>query len=434
MLSNFHHKISPLNALLSRFLLQNAILGFILGILIKQFFFLYQLPYFNYIEASLIFAFILGILSSGYFSETLGRKFLSNLSWAILSIALIMLISSHWSLLIWIGLAFAFFAQGVFITIFPIYVAECAPNLNRGAWVVGSFLALLLGVSIFSFMDFNLQIPQFYWPLSAIFLSVIALILNYGQPESPAWLSEQSRFEEARVVLQQLRAAEDIDKEIAVTKSSIRRRPGSWRQVYEHQLKTKLQVCRRLAFFRQLTGIGVMLFYLPYLFTHRWAIAPGAFWILIFTSLSTGLLFAAIYVDSVGRRKLMTISFIFQALILVLLGSTWGLNLAVTISILRVHELILLLSFLFFFALGSGPVTWLSWIELMPLRLRARHLATFMAMTLILGILIWLAYYFLINLMGIRIFYFVVALFSLVAAFYCWRRMPETKNYLLDEI
>ncbi len=423
-----------LKLIFTKICFQNLAIGFIIGVLVKQVFSLYQFPLFNVLEASLIFSFILGIFYSGFLSEHWGRKPLVTISWVILSIALAFLSFSQMIILIWAELAFSFFAIGFFVTVFPIYIAECAPAVKRGGWVLASFFCILLGISIFSFIDFNFQFNQVLWYLAANALAVMALAINHYQFESPAWLIEQARFEEARDILARLRSADVVDKEIAVSKSSIRRRPRSWQQIYERQLATKLRVGRFLALFRQLTGIGVMLLYLPYLFMQRWSVDPGVLWILIFISLSTGLLFAVIYVDSVGRRKLTTISFFAQAVILISLALSWKLNVQHEGMHETIHELILVLSFLFFFTLGAGPITWLAWVELMPLRSRARYVGRFLIVSLILGILIWFCYYFLIHLIGIREFYLTLAVLAFFAAVYCWQKMPETKKYLLDEI
>ncbi|HYF97932.1 MAG TPA: MFS transporter [Coxiellaceae bacterium] len=432
MTQNSNNPNLYLKLLFTKLISQSLILGIILGLFVKQFFSFNSVSLFAYVEVSLIFTFCLGILTAGHLSENQGRIFLVRCVWVLLSLLLLLLSITPWFGVIWIELALSFFAIGAFITLLPVYSAECAPSLSRGAWVISNFLALLLGVSLFVILDFKLQWAPWIECLLASGLSLMAFILSCYLAESPAWLLEQARIEEAKEVLEQLRLAEEITKEIAVMKSSIRRRPRTWQLIYERQLRNKFKVSRYLAVFRQLTGVGVILLYLPQLFLDRWPVTSGVLWILIFISVSTGLLFAAIYVDSVGRRTLTTFSFLTQTiLLLALLTLSQFKSQFVNFDL---YEMLLILSFLFFFALGAGPVTWLSWIELMPLRSRVRYLATFLLISLILGIISWLIYYVVINLAGIQWFYAIAAFFAFIATFYCWYKMPETKNYLLDEI
>lgn len=414
--------------LLIKLLLSNFFLGFIISILVKQLVGFNHSLFFNLIEATLVFALMMGILTSGYGGEYKGRLFWIISSWIVLGISSLSLsISGSRLWLLWIEMDLCFFAWGVLLSVIPVYTAECAPRFFRGTWVIANFLSFLVGAAFCLILDFNLQLSQEFLYLLAIIASVFALILSTYLNESPPWLFEQGRVLEGILRLENLRGVFKAIKETAIIKSSLRRRSRPWQPISKRQFKTKIHISLILAVLRQLSGISVMLLYIPNLFLTRW---PGHFsllWLLIFASLALGLFFATLYVDSEGRRLLILLSFLAQAVILFILIFSWEQS-------SWAENLLAYLGYLFFFALGAGPVTYLSWIELMPLRGRARYNSAFLVITLATAIVIWFVGFILIDILGARSFYSVSSFLAMLSFWYCWKKLPETKGFYLEEI
>ncbi|KAJ9242826.1 hypothetical protein DTO169E5_2997 [Paecilomyces variotii] len=118
----------------------------------------------------------------------------------------------HIAMLI-VGRVIAGVAGGMTISNCPVYMSEISPPHTRGllvglqgvcivwAYIIGS--ALALG---FSFVTYEYQ-----WRLNYIvhiFFAVLLLVSIFFLPESPRWLAERGRFDEASAILQRLHRTE----------------------------------------------------------------------------------------------------------------------------------------------------------------------------------------------------------------------------------
>jgi len=98
------------------------------------------------------------------------------------------------------------FAQGICVgaasVLSPMYIAEVAPAKVRGKLVALNQLTIILGILISSICNFyfgenDLESQNWrYMFLSALFPSVVFLVLLFFIPESPRWLLSKSGYED----------------------------------------------------------------------------------------------------------------------------------------------------------------------------------------------------------------------------------------------
>lgn len=114
-------------------------------------------------------------------------------------------------------------AVGGASAVVPVYLAELAPFEIRGSLagrnefmiVFGQFLAFLVNAIIAAVM--GLDTPGL-WRVMFSICAIPAVFLFFGMlrmPESPRWLVEQGRLEEARAVLMTIRSKERAEAELA---------------------------------------------------------------------------------------------------------------------------------------------------------------------------------------------------------------------------
>jgi len=211
-----------------------------------------------------------------------------------------------------------------------LYPAEMATRSIRGAFVVmnqlaftgGVFLGQLIGVYI-----------SYYWlamiPLG--FTSVFTLLATTIM-ESPRWLMTQGRNSEAKNVLQLLRGPNyDIDKELQDIESVLLQNKLTFvealREFKNRSVYYPVILVSVVFFFRQFSGIGVVLFYAEEIFKNANVKSVG-----LTSSLATGgiqivsSIIGVFMPDLVGRRKLLIIGSIVMCLSFGMMGAYEYLN------------------------------------------------------------------------------------------------------------
>lgn len=156
-------------------------------------------------------------LVSGFLNSFVGRRalFLTS-SFAFICGALSCALAPNKQVLL-VGRVIQGIGIGLVSTTSPLYISEIAPLKSRGRWTTVNTLFLtggqfFAGVAGGIFITFA-QGWRFMFALSA-FPAALQFIAFLFLPESPRWLLSQDRWEEARVVLTQIRDAEGAEKEL----------------------------------------------------------------------------------------------------------------------------------------------------------------------------------------------------------------------------
>jgi len=392
--------------------------------------------------ASAILGCIPGAMAAGFISDRFGRKKVLFLCAVLFGLS---------ALLSAVPRTFAEFLAARFIgglgigacsMVCPVYLAELAPARKRGSLgtlfqlgiVVGIFLTLFINAWIQGRGDENWNIlTGWRWMFGAeVAPSLLLLALLFLAPESPRWLIQAGREEEARQILTNVGGVEHAQEEIVAVREVLAQEEGRFRELFAPRFRVPLLVAVALMAFSQFSGINAIMYYSTKIFTTAGIGVANAFLASVIVGF-VNLLFtfvAIAFVDRAGRRPLLVIGLTVQV---VALGSVGAMFAAGTGGILL---LVAILAFIAAFAMALGPIPWIVCSEVFPTKIRGRamSLATFV---------IWTSCYVVAQTfpmlndnpaIGPAKTFWVYAAFSLAALVFVVRRLPETKGRTLEQI
>nr|GMC81517.1 sugar carrier protein C-like [Ipomoea batatas] len=206
-----------------------------------------------------------------------------------------------------LGLGIGFANQSV-----PLYLSEMAPYKYRGALNIGFQLSITIGILVANVLNYFFSKIHWGWRLSLGGAMVPALIITVGSlllPETPNSMIERGNHDEAKLKLMRIRGIENVDEEfndlVAASEAS-RQVEHPWRNLLQRKYRPHLTMAVMIPFFQQLTGINVIMFYAPVLFTTIGFKDDAALMSAVITGgvnvLAT--LVSIYYVDKLGRRFL----------------------------------------------------------------------------------------------------------------------------------
>lgn len=199
----------------------------------------------------------------------------------------------------------------------PLYVSEMAPPKHRGKFNNMFQLSITLGIFIANLINFGTAklSGSMGWRISLGLAAVPALLMMffaYLLPDTPSSLLVRGKVDEARRVLKGVRGiTEDAEIEaefsdmVAASEAS-KKVDTPWRNLRQRKHLPHLIMAIFIPFFQQMTGMNIVVFYAPELFT---SIGIGANAALASALITGGVnmvstLLAIYLVDIKGRRYL----------------------------------------------------------------------------------------------------------------------------------
>jgi SP family xylose:H+ symportor-like MFS transporter len=410
---------------------------------------------------SALYGCLVGALFAGYLTKAISRKHTLILSAVLFCISAwgSGVAASLTELVIYriiggVGIGFASMAA-------PMYIAEISPAAQRGKMVSLYQLAIVFGFfSVFlttyyigggnanglteqqlaEHHNYNLQQGWRIMFQSELLPAVVFLLMLFTVPHSPRWLMLKQREEEARKVLNgiYLNQPEVTERNLSDIKKSL-----SEQQITSVKLlllaglgfATFLGVM--LSVLQQITGINAILYYGAEIFSNALGYGPQdalkqqvllGVVNLIFT-------FVAMFtVDKWGRKPLY-------------LAGTAGMFVGLTILFATIYldsmgliSLLAILLFIASFAMSMGPVTWVILSEMFPNRARSLAMSVAVSAQWLFNAIVASSFP-VINHSEFNqqqfngaFPYLVFAFFCIVAFILIWRLLPETKGKTLEEI
>jgi sugar porter (SP) family MFS transporter len=257
----------------------------------------------------------------------------------------------------------------------PTYLSELAPSRIRGAMGSLNQIFIVLGILIAFLVDYWLQ-PDGLWRWMMAGAIVPALVLVIGLnflPETPRWLLNLGREDDARAVLASTHSPEEVESEIVAIRDVIRldrEQAYRVRDLLSKWVRPMLFVALLLAVGQQFSGVNAINAYFPTMlvslgFTANTALLSAVVLGITKFAFTAWVVFV---VDRWGRKPLLLIGNAVMAVTLTLTG----------VVVLNVHDkgtlgvltVVLLVLYLAGYELGWGAVVWVMMAEIFPLKAR----------------------------------------------------------------
>ncbi|TVQ14729.1 MAG: MFS transporter [Balneolaceae bacterium] len=326
--------------------------------------------------------------------------------------------------------------------------------------------------------------------------AVLYFVGLYFVPKSPRWQILVGKVEEAKITLNRLVAEDEAEKQLRDVIHSLEadkhKEKVSVKEIFHPALRLVLIVGVSLAILQQITGINSVFFYAPMIFEQSGIGTDASFMQAILVGL-TNLVFtilAMLLIDKLGRRPLLIFGMTGIAAMMLLLSygfhsatyeltpqsiesldetidrsalmsSMGGITYPNDVLFKRAlaeaigeeaaiaHEsalvaaaidmnpnLILfgILGFVASFAISIGPVMWVMFSELFPLRVRGIAISFAGFINSGVSFLVQLVFPWELATLGNSATFLIYGLFAVVGLIFVWRVVPETKNKTLEEL
>jgi SP family arabinose:H+ symporter-like MFS transporter len=329
-------------------------------------------------------------------------------------------------------------AIGLASVVSPMYIAEISPAAIRGRLVSLNQFAIVIGAmssyGVSYFLSFRGN-----WRLMFACAAIPTLAFMFGLifiPQSPRWLAQKGRFDEAVRIMSRIEGPAIAQKEIAAIRDTLQEETGTMRELFLPGIRMALIVGAILCLLQGWTGGTAVNFYAPLIFQKAGSLAAsgaiGETFLLNVSSLVFTIV-ALVLVDVVGRRPLLLVGTAGMAITQVFLGLclSWRLPGIDTVATVFVFNM--------FYQTSMAPLAWLILSEIFPTRVRAKgqSVGTFA---------IWVSTYLSNQFLGPLMSYFEKSFGSAGPAFWIfaamcvltfifgWVMVPETKKRTLEEI
>jgi len=459
------------------------------------------------------FGVIFALLATGHIAAQIGRKkTLIIISALYLLSAVTSVVAPNFELLVAArflgGLAFTS------LSLASMYIGEIAPSEMRGKLVAMNQINIVVGLSAAYFLNNAilqasnsgaewveaLGILDYTWRWmlgTEIIPALIWLVLLFGIPESPRWLVQKGRDDEARAVMSKLIPAGQIEPSIREIQESAghghdqRSLRSQLADLFDRRMRTAFWIGLTVATVQPITGINSILFYAPTVFEQTGVGTDAAFAQAVTVGVvSVAFTVLALFlIDKIGRRpltlfglawagaSLLVCAWLFasatyvldasvlsnlggdvdpaslQALIGVEYSSDVEFKAAVQAAIgdtaLRANESILLqnaanlnarliliaiISFIAAFNFSIGPIMWILFSEIFPIYVRSIAIPSFALVTSVVNYLVNQFFPWQLSNMGAAQIFLFYAACVVVGLVILFRILPETKNKSIEQI
>ena len=328
------------------------------------------------VGASVMLGILFGTIFGGYLTDAIGRKRMFTLDVIAIGVFSVLSVFATTPAL----LIAARFAVGLFVGAdYPIatsLIAEYTPRKHRAismgavsaAWYLGATVAAFVGYALYS-VDGGWR-----WMLgSAVIPCAVLLIGRHGIPESPIWLAQKGRVEEARKIV------EDIyGPGVEIPHEDVTEKIPLGRLLSSGYLKRMLYVA--IFIMCQVVPMYAIYIFGPDIMS-AFGLGEGRASILGESAVSlfflVGTIPAMFWLNSMGRRKLVILSLFMMFVGLLVLGIWPTAPMYVVIAAFGLYA---------FFSGGPGILQWLYPNELFPTSVRASAVGIAIAFTRIFTI------------------------------------------------
>ncbi|KAG0172037.1 hypothetical protein DFQ28_001792 [Apophysomyces sp. BC1034] len=280
-----------------------------------------------------------GALSTGTIGDRLGRRKTIRVGCLILCAGAILQTAAINAEMMIIARIVTGVGNGMNTATIPVYQAEVSPPKSRGSHVAFEASLLTVGVAIAYWLEYGLYFVEgdLAWRFPLAFQMVFAIILGLGSfilPESPRWLQAHGYEDECKEVLSRLWSDCDVNHPRCIAEweeirdgIELERREGvsSYKELFKKgKMNNRYRVLLGMGgqLIQQFGGINAISYYLTAIFLNagmsmeRALLMSGVDSIVYFIGSVTPIF----TIDRLGRRKLMYLGLIGQAITLLIVG------------------------------------------------------------------------------------------------------------------
>ncbi|OBT64847.1 hypothetical protein VE03_06428 [Pseudogymnoascus sp. 23342-1-I1] len=393
-----------------------------------------------------------GALAAAPLADQLGRRRALMIAVGVFSIGVTLQVASMALPLYVAGRFVAGVGVGMISVIVPLYQSEMAPKWVRGVLVSTYQLAITVGLLIAAMVEYlsngingpaSFQIPvalQYLWA-AILVLGMIVL------PETPRYLIKRGLHAEAAASLSRIRRLDithpALVDEIAEIEANhayeISLGPSTYRDVFfgtPHLGRRLLTGCG-LFMLQQLSGCNFIFYFGNSFFND--VIGSGFLFQVIANSVNViGTLPGIVFVESLGRRRLLMVGAITMAICQLIVASVGSVKSLSSDTSNKLYFAFICV-YLFCFASTWGPVCWVVTSEIFPLKVRAKSMSISTSSNWLLNFVIAYTTPFLLGKgpgalhLGPQIFY-VWGVCCIFAFFFVWFMVYETSKLTLEQI
>ncbi len=322
----------------------------------------------------------------------------------------------------------------------PMYIAEIAPAENRGKLVSLNQFAIIFGMLVVYFVNYFIArqgdetwLNSIGWRwmfASELIPCTLFLIFLFFVPETPRYMVLKGNDTKALDILQKVNGKEKASQVLDDIKGTIVSHSGKllsfgWLVIIIGIL---------LSVFQQFVGINVVLYYAPEIFKNMGSGTDTA----LLQTIIVGIInlsftiVAILTVDKFGRKPLMIIGAVGMGFFMFALGFSFFFQKV------GIGALIFMLGYVACFAVSWGPVVWVLLSEIFPNKIRGKAMAIAVAAQWISNFLISWTFpmmnksTFLVDKFHNGFAYWIYGAMAVLAAWFMWKFVPETKGKTLE--
>ena len=402
----------------------------------------------GWVMGSAILGCLLGVMISGSLSDKYGRKPLMYIAAVIFIVSAIGTgITDDLTEFI-VYRIFGGLGIGIASNLSPMYIAEVSPAEERGKFVSFNQLTIVIGILMAQLVNWLIADPVvpgedirtswngqlgwrwMFWAggVPAVFFFIFLFFV----PESPRWLGINSKYEKSHKIFERIGGRYYADQQLQQLRAVVGENGEKvrFKNLLEGKMPKILLIGTVIAVFQQWCGINVIFNYAEEVFSAAgYGVSDILFNIVITGVINVVFTIIGMYaVDRLGRRSLLLFGAIGLALIYMVLGTCYYLQIS------GVAVLILVLMGIACYAMTLAPVTWVVISEIFPTRIRGMAMA-------VSTFALWaacfvLTYTFpLLNAsLGAYGTFWLYGIICGLGFFYIKAQLPETKGKSLEEI
>jgi MFS transporter, SP family, xylose:H+ symportor len=324
----------------------------------------------------------------------------------------------------------------------PMYIAEMSPANMRGKLVSWNQFAIIFGMLVVYFVNYSIALSGdanwldsigWRWMFASETIpAALFLILLFFVPETPRYLALKNNEAKAMKILTKINGATVAGVVMDEIKATLKATSG---KLFSYGYVVIIAGVL-LSVFQQFVGINVVLYYAPEIFKNLGSNTNDSLMLTIIVGIiNLSFTVLAIFtVDRFGRKPLQIIGALGMALFMFMLGFSFFFGK------LGVIAMVSMLGYVACFAFSWGPITWVLLSELFPNKIRGGAMAIAVAAQWIANLVISWTFPImnssteLTRLFNHGFAYWIYGFMGLLAAWFVWKMVPETKGKTLEQI